>query len=286
MVVGDTVSVLVDGRTVGLVVVALVVGDAVPRMVVGPDYFGTLFPGRGDASVLVGFAPDLAVENSRTVVEEATAASPTVRIVSTFDARERVAADLGQATALVNALLAVAILISLVGVTNTLTLSVLERTRESAMLRALGLAASGLRTMLTAEALVFGLVGGLIGAILGTGFGPRRGPGDQRQDRAGRTVGGAADTRRRRRRGRGRRLAAPRATGHPRAGDRGTGACVTASVGGGSSADGYAGRPICILETCDYTARVRDGNDTRTATRMRFMRVVQRDSFALPLGGS
>jgi hypothetical protein len=64
------------------------------------------------------------------------------RILSTYDARARVAANLGQATALVS---------SLVGVTTTLTLSVLERTRESAMLRALGLSTSGLRRMFTAR---------------------------------------------------------------------------------------------------------------------------------------
>lgn len=169
--VGGTVTVVADGRTVPLVVDALVTGEVAPRMIVGTGTFEDLFPGRGDSAVLVSFAPDLPAARSRTVVDEATTQQPTVRIVSTFDVRDRVASNLGQATALVSALLALAVLISLVGVANTLTLSVLERTRESAMLRALGLATGGLRTMLTAEALVFGLVGGLVGTLLGAVFG-------------------------------------------------------------------------------------------------------------------
>ncbi|ANY06993.1 hypothetical protein AFB00_12595 [Pseudonocardia sp. HH130630-07] len=169
--VGGTITVVVDGRPVPLVVDALVTGEAVPRMIVGNAFFESLFPGRGDAAVLAGFAPDLPAGQSRAIVDRATAQDPTVRIVSTLDVRERVAANFGQATALISALLALAVLVSLVGVANTLTLSVLERTRESAMLRALGLAASGLRTMLTAEALVFGVAGGLLGTLLGSGFG-------------------------------------------------------------------------------------------------------------------
>lgn len=169
--VGDMVEIVVAERSVPMTVVALITGETVPRMVVGEDYFDTLFPGRGDAAVLVSFAAGVAPDASRAIVDQATTQDPTARVLSTYDARERVATNLGQATALVSALLGLAVLISLIGVTNTLTLSVLERTQESAMLRALGLSASGLRRMFTAEALVFGLVGGLVGTALGAGFG-------------------------------------------------------------------------------------------------------------------
>ena len=52
-----------------------------------------------------------------------------------------------------SALLGVAVLIALVGVANTLGLSVIERKRESALLRALGMQKAGLRRMLLVEAL-------------------------------------------------------------------------------------------------------------------------------------
>ena len=64
-------------------------------------------------------------------------------------------------------LLAVAVLIALVGVGNTLSLSVLERTRENAMLRALGLTGNQMRTMLALEALLLTAVAAVLGIGLG-----------------------------------------------------------------------------------------------------------------------
>jgi putative ABC transport system permease protein len=67
----------------------------------------------------------------------------------------------------VTGLLGVAVLIALIGVANTLSLSVLERTRENSLLRALGLTRGQLRGMLALEAV---LVAG-VAALLGTGLG-------------------------------------------------------------------------------------------------------------------
>lgn len=69
------------------------------------------------------------------------------------------------------ALLAVAVLIALVGVSNTLGLSVLERRRESALLRALGLQSRSLRWMLAFEALQVTLIAVLVGLVFGVLFG-------------------------------------------------------------------------------------------------------------------
>lgn len=69
------------------------------------------------------------------------------------------------------ALLGVAAAIALLGVGNTLGLSVLERTSESALLRALGLQRKGLRWMLLIEALLLALVGTLVGVAFGIFFG-------------------------------------------------------------------------------------------------------------------
>lgn len=69
------------------------------------------------------------------------------------------------------ALLAVAVLIALVGVGNTLGLSVIERTRESALLRALGLTGRQLRGMLAVEAAVLSAVAVVLGVAMGIGYG-------------------------------------------------------------------------------------------------------------------
>lgn len=68
-------------------------------------------------------------------------------------------------------LLGVAVVIALVGVSNTLGLSVIERQRESALLRALGMQRSGLRWMLLIEAIALVVVGVVVGVAAGMFFG-------------------------------------------------------------------------------------------------------------------
>ncbi|WP_285725166.1 FtsX-like permease family protein [Psychromicrobium xiongbiense] len=68
-------------------------------------------------------------------------------------------------------LLAIAILIALIGVANTLSLSILERTRENALLRALGLSRGSLRGMLALEAVLIAGVAALLGVVLGLLYG-------------------------------------------------------------------------------------------------------------------
>lgn len=72
---------------------------------------------------------------------------------------------------IVSALLAVAVLIALIGVANTLSLSVLERTRENSLLRALGLKKKQLQSMLATEAVLIGGVAALLGMVLGVAYG-------------------------------------------------------------------------------------------------------------------
>jgi putative ABC transport system permease protein len=69
------------------------------------------------------------------------------------------------------ALLAVSVLIALVGVGNTLSLSALERTRENALLRSLGLTRRQLRAMLAAESVLMALVAAGLGIALGLVYG-------------------------------------------------------------------------------------------------------------------
>jgi putative ABC transport system permease protein len=63
------------------------------------------------------------------------------------------------------------VLIALIGVGNTLGLSVLERARESALLRALGLQSRDLRRMLAIEAVLLSLSGTAVGILVGVFFG-------------------------------------------------------------------------------------------------------------------
>lgn len=71
----------------------------------------------------------------------------------------------------VQALLALAILIAVLGIVNTLALSVLERTRELGLLRAVGLSRAATVRMVTVESVVISLFGALLGVVVGTGLG-------------------------------------------------------------------------------------------------------------------
>ena len=68
-------------------------------------------------------------------------------------------------------LLGVSVVVSLVGVANTLSLSVAERTRENGLLRALGLTRRQMKSLLALEAMFLSLTGALIGVGLGIAFG-------------------------------------------------------------------------------------------------------------------
>lgn len=67
-------------------------------------------------------------------------------------------------------LLAVGVIIALVGIANTVGLSILERSREHALLRALGLTRRGLRRMLAAEGMLLAIVAAVLGTALGVGY--------------------------------------------------------------------------------------------------------------------
>ncbi|QZN87606.1 ABC transporter permease [Cellulomonas sp. C5510] len=73
--------------------------------------------------------------------------------------------------AVVVGLLAVAVVIALIGVTNTLSLSVIERRRESATLRALGLTRRQLRASMAVEGALIAGVGAVVGVLLGLAYG-------------------------------------------------------------------------------------------------------------------
>lgn len=69
------------------------------------------------------------------------------------------------------ALLGVSVLVSIVGMANTLSLSVHERTRENGLLRALGLTRAQMRRLLLWEALFISMTATVVGILMGVGFG-------------------------------------------------------------------------------------------------------------------
>jgi putative ABC transport system permease protein len=76
-----------------------------------------------------------------------------------------------QLVLMVDALLGLALVIAVLGIVNTLALSILERTREIGLLRAIGLGRGQLRLMVTLESIVMAVLGAVLGVLLGICFG-------------------------------------------------------------------------------------------------------------------
>ncbi|WP_285127292.1 FtsX-like permease family protein [Propionibacterium freudenreichii] len=71
----------------------------------------------------------------------------------------------------VYALLGLAVVIAVLGIVNTLALSVVERTREIGLLRAVGMKRGQLRLMITLESVIIAVLGAVLGLVMGLGFG-------------------------------------------------------------------------------------------------------------------
>ncbi|KQW47139.1 hypothetical protein ASC77_18370 [Nocardioides sp. Root1257] len=101
---------------------------------------------------------------------DAIAQSADADVVNSLRERSWVTLQLDILTGTVVALLGIAVVIALVGIGNTLGLSVLERGRENALLRALGLTRRQLRATLAAEALLLSVVATVLGTAIGVTF--------------------------------------------------------------------------------------------------------------------
>ncbi|MDX3226032.1 ABC transporter permease [Streptomyces sp. ME19-01-6] len=96
---------------------------------------------------------------------------PSVKVRDQTDYKKLMKDQIGQLLNLVYGLLALAIIVAVLGVVNTLALSVVERTREIGLMRAIGLSRRQMRRMIRLESVVIALFGALLGLGLGMGWG-------------------------------------------------------------------------------------------------------------------
>ncbi|MFF1402868.1 ABC transporter permease [Streptomyces sp. NPDC058294] len=87
------------------------------------------------------------------------------------DYKQELKDQIGQLLNMIYGLLALAIIVAVLGVVNTLALSVVERTREIGLMRAIGLSRRQLRRMIRLESVVIAVFGALLGLGLGMGWG-------------------------------------------------------------------------------------------------------------------
>ncbi|MFI6935707.1 ABC transporter permease [Streptomyces sp. NPDC050287] len=104
-------------------------------------------------------------------LEKALGSNPAIRVQDKKDLSNDVAKTFTLVLNMVYGLLAMAVIVAVLGVINTLAMSVFERSQEIGMLRAIGLDRKGIKRMVRLESLVISLFGGVLGIGLGVFFG-------------------------------------------------------------------------------------------------------------------
>ncbi|HET7304781.1 MAG TPA: FtsX-like permease family protein [Segeticoccus sp.] len=170
--VGDTVPVQVAGQRSPFRVVAIMddtplTGDTVTTL--------TALTGLGikpaDFAAFVLRSPGADADRVHHAVEAVVQDIPTVTVQDQGQFAEQQRGAIDQLLGIIYALLALAVVIAILGIVNTLSLSVIERTREVGLLRAVGLSRRQVRRMVRLEAVVIALLGAVLGVVLGLGFG-------------------------------------------------------------------------------------------------------------------
>jgi putative ABC transport system permease protein len=172
LTVGDRFpAVLLDGTGVDLEVVATfgsveLIGSGYLLSLEGLDRGAAP---AGDLVLLANAAAD--VDSARLAVEDALATAPGATVRDQVEFRELQEEQVAQLLGLLLALLALAVVIALLGITNTLALAVLERTREIGLLRAVGMDRAQTRRMVLWESVLVASFGALLGVVVGVFLG-------------------------------------------------------------------------------------------------------------------
>ncbi|WP_221350226.1 FtsX-like permease family protein [Streptomyces beigongshangae] len=176
--VGTTVPVeFPGGRKAGLKVAALTDQDTAEGfgtqggLFLGFATVAKYVPDGQDSALYVNAAPGSSDAALRSNLDEALDPYPQVQVRDLADYKKLVHDQIAVLLYLVYALLGLAIVIAVLGVVNTLALSVVERTREIGLLRAIGLARRQLRRMIRLESVVIAVFGAVLGLVLGLVWG-------------------------------------------------------------------------------------------------------------------
>lgn len=174
LTVGSAVDVtLSNGVTAGLVVVGIFDDD----VIVTTDFLVdiSLFDDNGvrasDTGIGFTIADDVGPEDATAAIDALGDRFPQGNLETAAEFRERTAGLIDGILSVLNALVTLAVIIALIGIANTLALSVSERTREIGLLRAVGMSSRGVRRMIRWEAAVIAGFGAVLGISMGIAFG-------------------------------------------------------------------------------------------------------------------
>ena len=171
--VGDSLEVeVLGGEQVTWSIAGIYSDDAiVGPWVVSPDTWHAYFDTNVDQFVSVLNADGVSEEAARAAITDSAADYPQVTVRSRAEFRDDAADNIDQALIVVNVFLGLSLVIAVLGIVATLALSVVERTRELGLLRAVGMTRGQMRRMVCWEGLVVATFGGILGVVLGVAFG-------------------------------------------------------------------------------------------------------------------
>ncbi len=122
---------------------------------------------RQDSILSILIAPGADAGAVQADLEDAVGDAPVVGVFDKEGFADEIRGQVNQLLYMIYGLLALAIVIAVIGIINTLGLSVIERTREIGLLRAIGLNRAGLRRMVTLESVTIAVLGAVLGMALG-----------------------------------------------------------------------------------------------------------------------
>jgi putative ABC transport system permease protein len=126
---------------------------------------------RVDQRVLVTLAPGVSREQARPGLEGALAGNPTAELLDVAQYRDRQVGQVSRRISYLYALLALAVLVAVLGIVNTLVLSVHERAREIGLLRAVGTQRRQVGAAVLQEAVLIAVPGAVFGVLFGVAIG-------------------------------------------------------------------------------------------------------------------
>ena len=138
---------------------------------VGLPVYQANFARQVDARVFVDRADGVSAAHARAAIQQLLADYPTATLQDQTEFKQAQATQIDQVLNFVYLLLALAVVIALLGIANTLALSILERTRELGLLRAVGMTRRQLRATVRYEAVIIALFGTVLGLLIAVFFG-------------------------------------------------------------------------------------------------------------------
>ncbi|MGF1597592.1 MAG: ABC transporter permease [Acidimicrobiales bacterium] len=174
LAVGDTVPAeFASGATRGLTVVGIYAEETImgEPFVLDRSTWDAVGAAEGDQWVALDLADGVSAERGDEALAVVEADYPQIPIATATAYVERMEGYVDQALTALNVMVALAVVIALIGIANTLALSVHERTRELGLLRAVGMQRRQLRRMVRFEAALVALFGAALGVAVGLLFG-------------------------------------------------------------------------------------------------------------------